>query len=102
MENKFGFIEDKNINKFDFVEGVNEDKNKFDFQPENTPSEKPKVLEGKIEYNKTLTPYDAIRNDNSLTKEQKVAKIKEIGEAERNALIGNIVSIWLNCMAVLL
>ena len=86
MENKFGFIEDKNINKFDFVEGVNEDKNKFDFQPENTPSEKPKVLEGKIEYNKTLTPYDAIRNDNSLTKEQKVAKIKEIGEAERKRI----------------
>ncbi|MBR1620294.1 hypothetical protein IJ674_10445 [bacterium] len=84
VESKFGFIEDKNINKFDFVEDT--PNNKFDFQPDNIPSEKPKVLEGKIEYNKTLTPYDAIQNDNTLTKEEKVAKIKEIGEAERKRI----------------
>lgn len=79
MANKFDFQPD---NKFDFVEDT--PNNKFDFQPDNTPTEKPKVLEGKIEYN--TTPYDLIRNDNTLTKEQKVAKIKEIGEAERKRI----------------
>ena len=67
-----------------------EDKQEIDFQPEgqsqisNTNIDfQPTKLEGKVEYNEHLSPYDFVLRDTTLTKEQKVQKIKEIGEAER-------------------
>lgn len=63
--------------------------NNIDFQPEtniqNTNNDidfQPVKLEGKIEQNVQLSPYDTVLNDKTLTREQKAQKIKEIGEAE--------------------
>lgn len=61
----------------------------IDFQPEtqnNGIDFQPTKLEGKVEYNEHLSPYDFVLRDNTLTKEQKVQKIKEIGEAERKKI----------------
>ncbi|MBQ7450008.1 hypothetical protein IJS77_01210, partial [bacterium] len=65
--------------------------NNIDFQPETQndgidfqPSGK--VLQGKIEQNVELTPYEMVMNDTTLTKEQKAQKFKEIGEAERKRI----------------
>ncbi|MGN1154436.1 MAG: hypothetical protein ACI4S3_10445, partial [Candidatus Gastranaerophilaceae bacterium] len=64
--------------------------NNIDFQPETQNNgidfQPTKKLEGKIEYNEELSPYDFVMRDNTLTKEQKVQKIKEIGEAERKRI----------------
>ena len=57
----------------------------IDFQPEtqnNGIDFQPTKLEGKVEYNEHLSPYDFVLRDNTLTKEQKVQKIKEIGEVD--------------------
>ena len=87
------FIEDKN--EIDFqVEGQSQPmNNNIDFQPEtNTQNTnngidfQPAKLEGKVEYNEELSPYDMVLRDTKLTKEQKVQKIKEIGEAERKKI----------------
>jgi hypothetical protein len=68
------FQEDKEI---DFqAESQSLSANNIDFQPA-------QVLQGKVEQNVQLSPYDTVMKDKSLTKEQKVQKIKEIGEAER-------------------
>lgn len=70
-----------------------EDKQEIDFQSEtNTQNTnngidfQPAKLEGKVEYNEYLSPYNMILRDNTLTKEQKIQKIKEIGEAEREKI----------------
>lgn len=64
--------------------------NNIDFQPETQNNgidfQPTKKLEGKIEYNEELSPYDFVMRDNTLTKEQKVQKIKEIGKAERKRI----------------
>ncbi|MBR1775936.1 hypothetical protein IJ750_02540 [bacterium] len=75
QENRFDFQPD---NKFDF-----QPENQIDFQPEQ--KEIP-VLKGKVEETKIISPYDVIREDNSLSKEEKIQKIKEIGEAERKKI----------------
>lgn len=62
----------------------------IDFQPEmqnnNIDFQPAPVIQGKVEYNEELSPYDFVMRDNTLTKEQKVQKIKEIGEAERKRI----------------
>lgn len=55
--------------------------NDIDFQEEN-----PKILEGKIEKNIRLSPYDNVLKDESLSKKQKVQKIKEIGQKEKQEI----------------
>ena len=61
----------------------------IDFQPEtqnNGIDFQPTKLEGKVEYNEELSPYEMVKRDTTLTKEQKIQKIKEIGEAERKKI----------------
>lgn len=80
------FQEDKQ--EIDF-QPDNQSKNNIDFQPEtqnNGIDFQPAKLEGKVEYNEELTPYDFVLRDTTLTKEQKVQKIKEIGESERKKI----------------
>lgn len=78
------FIEDKENNiaqkQFDFQED-----NKFDFQPDELAQneQSPTLIVGGVQHDEYISPYDAIQNDNTLTKEQKVQKIKEIGEQRR-------------------
>ena len=77
------FQEDKEI---DFQpEGQSQPmNNNIDFQPEtqnNGIDFQPAKLEGKVEYNEELSPYEMVKRDTTLTKEQKIQKIKEIGEA---------------------
>ena len=62
-----------------------EDKREIDFQPEtniqntnNGIDFQPTKLEGKVEYNEELSPYDFVLRDNTLTKEQKVQKINRL------------------------
>lgn len=73
------------------------EENEIDFQSENQSQtvvnkdidfqeESPKVLEGRIEKNVRLSPYDNVLKDKSLSKEQKVQKIKDIGEKEKKEI----------------
>ncbi len=88
---KINFIEDDEIG----LKKENQSqpwKNNIDFQAENNVQnnsidfveDKPPVLQGKIE--KNVDPYDAILEDNILSKEQKIQKIKEIGKSEKNKI----------------
>ena len=63
---------------FQLETNIQNTNNGIDFQPAK--------LEGKVEYNEELSPYDMVLRDTKLTKEQKVQKIKEIGEAERKKI----------------
>lgn len=63
-------------NKIDFRQD-----NNIDFKEENTP-----LLKTGISKNVELTPAQMVLNDKTLTREQKVQKIKEIGEAERKKI----------------
>lgn len=60
-----------------------QEENNIDFQPEiqNDGIDFEPTLKGKVEYN--ISNYDAVLQDDTLTKKQKAQRIKEIGEAER-------------------
>ena len=83
-------IDFKADNEIDFQEENQSSQiyNGIDFQPQAQNNEidfredTPKMLIGKVEKNEELTPYEMVLRDNTLTKEQKVQKIKEIGEEE--------------------
>lgn len=82
------FQEDK---EFDFQpENKTPSANNIDFQPEvqkdDIDFQPTQVLQGKVEHNVQLSRYDTVMKDNSLSKEQKVQRIKEIGEAERKKI----------------
>ena len=77
---KIDFQPETNNKTIDFQPENNVQNDGIDFQPSGT------MLQGKIEQNVELTPYEMVMNDTTLTKEQKAQKIKEIGEAERKRI----------------
>ena len=76
--NNIDFLPETKTNTIDFQSETQN--NGIDFQPSG------KILQGKIEQNVELTPYEMVMNDTTLAKEQKAQKIKEIGEAERKRI----------------